>query len=499
MRVGVLALLQESNTFLAGVTTLDHFRADVLAVDEEVRDRFAGTHHEVGGFFEGLERERIEAVPIFATRAVPYGRITSDAFAELMRLMSDALDRAGPLDGLLVAPHGATVAESHPDADGHWLSLVRSRYPRLPIIGTLDPHANLSPAMVAATDALIAYRSNPHLDQKERGLEAAALMARTLRGEVKPTQAASFPPLIINIERQHTAESPCRDEIEYADRMRSRDGVLSNSLILGFPYADVPEMGSAALVVTNNDPGLARRLADEWSRRLWDRREEFVGRLISVDDAIVLAARLDGPVGLLDMGDNVGGGSPGDGTILAWALRECGLTTFVCLYDPKGVQDAEAINKGWGKSRGMGLMHLGGRTDDRMGSPIQGEFWIMFTSDGRFEEPEPRHGGFRTFDQGRTVGVGGFDDDAINVMLTSRRVPPFSLRQLTAFGINPSGYQAIVIKGVHAPVAAYSAVCRHLIRVNTPGVTSADLSQFTFHHRRRPMFPFEPDATWDRS
>ena len=104
----------------------------------------------------------IEAVPIFAARALPYGVIASDSFDELMRRMLTALDQAGPLDGVLVAPHGATVAENAPDADGHWLAAVRERVgPKVPIIGTLDLHANLSPKMVAACDALIPYTTNP--------------------------------------------------------------------------------------------------------------------------------------------------------------------------------------------------------------------------------------------------------------------------------------------------------------------------------------------------
>src|SRR4029077_11032459 len=148
------------------------------------------------------------AVPIFAARALPFGIVAADAFDALLARMDVAIDRAGPLDGLLVAPHGAMVAANHPDADGHWLSRLRQRFgKKFPIIGTLDLHANVSPQMTAACDALIAYRTNPHLDQRARGLDAGRLMARPLRGEVKPTMAAAFPPLAINIERQLIAES----------------------------------------------------------------------------------------------------------------------------------------------------------------------------------------------------------------------------------------------------------------------------------------------------
>jgi microcystin degradation protein MlrC len=489
-RVGIVSLMHESNTFLRAPTAISSFQQDQLLRGDEVR-RLAGSHHEVGGFFAGLGEAGIDAVPIFAARAIPSGPIAAEAFRELLAMLDAELDRAETLDGLLVAPHGAAVCESAPDADGFWLSRLRQRFPRpFPILGTLDPHGNLSQKMIEATDALTAYRSNPHLDQKQRGLEAAALMARALRGEIRPTQAAALPPLAINIERQRTAESPCLEQYQFADAMLKRPKVLSNSLMLGFPYADVAEMGSAVIVVTNDDQTLAQTLANEWGEFLWSRRHEFVGKLIEVADAVDFAVSQEGPICLLDMGDNVGGGSPGDGTILIHELHRRGLgPAFACLFDPDAVRIAEQFGAG-GRSR----FALGGKTDDLHGPPLEADFQIVSLHDGRFDEPVVRHGGYQSFDQGRTAIVRS--DSGLTIMLTSRRVPPFSLRQLTAFGLDPAAFRAIVAKGVHAPVAAYAPVCKQLIRVNTPGVTTADLSRLQFHHRRRPMFPFEPDTVW---
>src|SRR5206468_4598790 len=141
--------------------------------------------------------------------------------------------------------------------------------PSVPIIGTLDPHANLSAAMVEAATALIAYRTNPHLDQRARGIDAARLMIDTLRGKVRPTMAAAFPPLAINIEKQHTAEEPCLSAYRFADQQLANDNLLINSIVLGFPYADVPEMGSSVIAVTDDDPKLAQQLADDLAGYLW--------------------------------------------------------------------------------------------------------------------------------------------------------------------------------------------------------------------------------------
>ncbi|HND54100.1 MAG TPA: M81 family metallopeptidase, partial [Pirellulaceae bacterium] len=459
---------------------------NTLATGEEVRRVFVDSPHEVGGFFAGLAEAGIEAVPILAARAMPYGPITPETYNTLLDMLWRGLAAAGPLDGLLVAPHGATVAVEHRDADGYWLSELRRRVgSQMPIIGTLDPHANLSPRMVAACDALTAYRSNPHLDQRARGIEAARLMARTLRGEIKPTMAAAFPRVAINIERQLTSEPHCVALYQQADTQLARPGVLSNSVILGFPYADVEEMGSALIVVTDNDAALAQSLANELGDWLWAHREQFAGQLISIDQALDRSVKLSGPVCLLDMGDNVGGGSPGDSTFLAHAIHERRLPrSLVCLYDPAAVKAATAA----GPDARVRLA-VGGKTDDRHGRPLEAEFTVVSLHDGKFFEPQPRHGGFTQCDQGPTAVVR--TDEGLTVVLTSLRMPPFSLGQLTSCGLEPRDYHLLVAKGVNAPVAAYAPICSDLIRVNTPGVTTADMESLEYRHRRKPMFPFE--------
>jgi microcystin degradation protein MlrC len=496
MRVGVIGLLQESNTFLAERTTLEKFQQDVLATGEAVRARFRTAHHEIGGFFAGLADARIDAVPIFVARALPFGVIADDAYSTLLTMLFAELARAGSLDGLLVAPHGATVSQSHPDADGYWLTRLRHTVgPKMPIVCTLDPHANLSEQMVAACDAIVAYRTNPHMDQKERGLEAARLLARMLRGEIRPRMAAAFPPLAINIECQLTAAPPCLGLYELADQQQNTPGFLSNSILLGFPYADVPEVGSAVLAVADGDPALARRLADELAGYLWTHRQEFVGRLTGIEQALDQAAKLDGPICLLDMGDNVGGGSPADSTALAHAIHKRRMPdAFVCLFDPQAV--AQADRAGVGARVELAVGGRGGSSDvgGESTGPLTAEFTVLSLHDGRFEEPQPRHGGVSSADQGRTAVVR--TEAGLTVMLTSRRMYPFSLRQLTTFGVEPEKFHILVAKGVIAPMAAYEAVCRHFIRVNTPGVTTADMARLKYRHRRRPMFPFESDTRW---
>ncbi len=484
MRVGIASIMHESNTFAADRTPLAAFTRDRLLTGEAVREHLTGTHHEVGGFFDGLAGEGVEAVPVFAAWTMPSGTIDAEAARELAERLAEAVRTAGPLDGWLVAPHGAAVAAGEPDFDGAWLERFRQQVgPSVPVVGTLDLHANLSAKMAASADAWFAYRTNPHLDQHAVGVDAAKLLARTLRGEVRPTTAAAFPPLVVNIEAQATAESPSRDLMAAADDVRQRPGVLAVSVLLGFPYADVPEVGAALTVTTDGDPEVAKRYATELAGWWWDRRDQFCGKLISPEVAVRTAATAPGPVCLLDMGDNIGGGSPADSTVLIHELSRQGVgPAFAVLNAPAVVEACQQVG-------------VGGSAELTVGQPpLSARFTVRGLFDGVFEEPEPRHGGLRRYDQGPTAVV--VTDTGLSVMLTSRRTAPFSLRQLTAFGVRPEQFRVLVAKGVHAPVAAYAPVCRTLLRVNTPGVTSADLSHFTYTHRRRPLYPFEPDTTW---
>ena len=488
MRVGVISLIHESNTFAVTPTTIEQFRRDSLLIGEAVREAFVGGHHQISGFFEGLKGNNVEAVPIFYASTPPSGTITKETCDELVGLMFDALENAGPLDGFLVSPHGANAGEGkhYRDLDGFWLKRLRDRVGSdLPIICVIDPHANLSQRMIEACDAIIAYRSNPHLDQKARGLEACDLLLRTLEGEIRPVQRASFPPFGINIERQRTTVPPCLPMYELANGQLKRPGVLSNSVVLGFPYADVEEMGSSAIVVTDDDPDLAQRLADEIASYMIEHRAEFIGEYISVHEAVDRALTEKGPICLLDMGDNVGGGSAADSTLIAHEIHARGNTTaFVCLYDPEAQVQA--------RDAGVGArltLTMGAKTDDQHGHPFTAEVTVKSLHDGKFEEPQVRHGGYTHFDMGATAVVS--TDTGLMISLTTLRIVPVSLGVVTSIGLNPDDFQILIAKEVHAPVAAYEPVCTELIRVNTTGATAADMRTFEYKNRRRPMYPFE--------
>lgn len=485
-KVALVGLYHESNTFLKTKTSLKDFEKGHLLYGEMIREEYGKAFHEIGGMLEVLDASAFEAVPLVFAEATPSGMISNDTLQYLFEKISCALVENGPFDGILVALHGAAVSESYPDMDGWWLEKLRAiAGDTKPIIGTLDPHANVSQQMIEATNALVAYKTNPHVDQRATGAQAARLMVDTLLGKIKPSQYFYQPPATISIEQQYTSGSPCKELYALAEQAGSERKILSVSILLGFPYADVKEMGSGFIVVTDNDENLAKSTAETLGDYLWDHRADFVGKKISVKEAVDAVEHHAKPVLLLDMGDNVGGGSPGDSTFILEALEGSGKwKSFICIYDPEAVIAASERSPG----RKISLV-FGGKTDHFHGEPYSAEVTIKTITEGIFKEHQPRHGGQVNFNMGKIAIVE--TETRTTIMLTSLRIAPFSLNQLISFGIKPEDYDVIVAKGVHAPIAAYKPVCKGFIQVNTEGITKADLTRFSFQNRRKPLYPFE--------
>lgn len=485
-RVALAGIHHESNTFLSGKTTYQNFVDSHLLSGQEIREEYADAHHEVGGILEVFDESDTEIVPLFFAEATPGGALRKDTYEKLCSLLLETLKEQGPWDGIVLCAHGAAVAESYPDMDGDWLTRVRNMVgAEIPIVATIDPHANVSEQMIAMTDGIVAYATNPHLDQRETGRKAARLLLSHLKGEIRMSQALYQSRVSISIEQQQTSAYPCRMLYEMASDFLKENSVVSISVVLGFPYADVAEMGSSFIVITDNKAAKAAAIAQAMGNLLEENRKLFVGEKITAKEAIERTIRLEKPVLLLDMGDNVGGGSPGDGTILLHTLNQYPqLRYFACIFDPEAVESCQLAGE-----EARLLLTIGGKSDELHGTPWQGELSILRIAEGVFKESEPRHGGQVNYDMGTIALVETTNRSTI--MLISKRVPPFSLSQLSTFGVKPQRYDIIIAKGVQAPVAAYAPVCPSLIRVDTPGVTRADATKLTFHNRRKPLFPFE--------
>ncbi len=207
----------------------------------------------------------------------------------------------------------------------------------------------------------------------------------------------------------------------------------------------------------------------------------------SISEAIDRASTQAGPIGLLDMGDNVGGGSPGDGTLIAHEVaRRGGPATLVCLWDRDIAERAHHV--------GIGAPFIdwsvGGKHDGLHGAPLVISGAVRALTDGTFRETQTTHGGKTHYDMGSTAVLES--TCGLTIVAHSMRTPPFSIGQITSCGLSPADYQCIVLKGVQAPIAAYRRACRDFLRINTPGITTADVRQLDYQRRRNPVFPLEP-------
>ncbi|MGI8854547.1 MAG: M81 family metallopeptidase [Thermomicrobiales bacterium] len=492
-RILIGGIAHETNVFSRVPTDLDEFRQRVSITGQEMVAGFSGTRTVVGGFLDGLALLKAMPLPLVYASATPGGIVTREAYAALRQSLLNGIRSAGAADGVLLALHGAMVAEDIADAEADLLRAVRALVgPRVPIVATLDSHANLSTAMVAAADALVAYTTYPHIDTYERGFEASEILGRLLTSGVRATAALVRPPMLVPLPPQCTTdETPMRALLAIAQRERSRAGVLNISVTGGFPYSDVRDAGLRVLVTTVNDEPLARQIANCIAAAAWQRRTQFGAALTPIPDAIARvkrAARF--PIILSDSGDNPGAGAPCDGTVLLDALREAGIqdAAIGVICDPETVAHACAAGTGTAIT-----VQLGGKTDDRHGAPVVAAARVVRITDGTFTNTGPMGTGGRT----RMGTTALLDLDGIGVIVTEQRVQALDLSLFRSVGIEPTLLRAIVVKSSVHFRAAFAPIAAEIIDVDTPGISSPHLERFAFAHIRRPIWPLDPDVTFE--
>ncbi len=482
-KLAIGGIMHESNTFSSTPTD---FNAFSRTSGEDIFSVWKDTHHEIGGFIESTEQHDCIGIPTLMATATPAGPVTDTALNRLTDILIQQLKAIPDLDGLLLALHGALVVESYPDGDGEVLRRLRETIGQsLPIVVTLDHHANVSQQMVDASTALVIYKTNPHIDQRQRGIQAGDLMMRILHEDVLPTQALIKPPMILNIRYQNTSAEPMSSILKSAEELESEPNIFVANVAAGYPYADVHEIGPSFVVVTDNNQKLAQSEAERLADMLWRVRNELSLNLPDAAEAVQQAmASKEHPVVLVEMGDNIGGGSPGDSTtVLTELIRQEASGFVVVLCDPECVQSC--IKSGVGNA--VSLI-VGGKTDNLHGEPIAIQGSVRLIHDGHFIETEPRHGGQKYHNQGLTAVVAMRDS---LVVLTSKRQPPFSLQQLLSLGINPKEMRMIVVKAAIAYRAAYKPIAGKIIEVDTPGLTAVNPLHFSYKNVRRPLFPLD--------
>ena len=491
MKIACGGMQHETNTFATVPTRLADFIRDSgcgpeFSGGESLKKIYRGTGTIHGGFIAGAEQAGFELLPLICAHAQPAGVVQDAAFDYLLGQFLERLKRVLPVDGVLLDLHGAMVTETHSDAESAYIAAVRELVgPGVPIIVTLDLHGNIGRRSADLADVLIGFDTYPHVDMHERGVEAALLMARMVRREVRPTMAFRQVPLLTMPPMQCTLREPMQSFMQRVFELERLPGVLTATVMMGFPFADIPDAGVSVFVTTDNDQPLAETLVDRLAGWLWDLRDELQPTLMPVDEVIRFAREnTSGLVIYADGSDNPGGGAPCDGTVVLRALLEAQFEGAVVgiLYDPETAAQAHAA--GVGKTIAA---RIGGKTDDRHGATVMADAYVRALCDGHYIFHGPmRRGLAGEFGPMALLVLGG-----VEVVVASNRQQLLDAEMLRVIGVTPEHRKLLVAKSAVHFRADLGPLASHIFDADTPGIHRPDFSAFHYHHVRRPIYPLD--------
>ena len=496
MRIGVGRFWHESNSFSSIPTETADFQSyqDGILTGGDMLHR-TERRDEVLGAGEVLARHsRVEIVPLLSAGALPAGLISDDAVAVLEGTLRAQLARAGQLDGLCFALHGAMSAASIADLDGHMLAIMRAGVgPDVPIVIALDCHAVVTRQMVDLADALIAYRTHPHVDLVETGARAAQILLDTLDGKIRPVTGFRKLPLMLPPPDDGTRAGPLKELFDSFIAWDEQESVIAGSLCPSFAWQDVPEQGMAALAVTDNDPERADRLAGELAQRVWDARaEQRPDPMCTPLEALQRAARIEGcPVVITDSADTLGGGAPGDNTAILQAVLEHKqlIDGLILAHLP----DAGATASLAGASVGDRVtLEVGGRRDTSFCSPLPVSGEVLCVAEG----PITDDAGAGSDAHIQTGPIVCLAIDNVRLVLSERVILGPQPSLFRRVGIEPFDAKVVTLKTGIGFKMSYGHVAQAVIRADCPGAQSYNLNNYDYKRVPRPMYPLDDDWEW---
>ena len=492
-RVLVAGIFHETHTFLEGTTRLADFEIrrgdELLAVEGDGSPLSAAL--EVG-------REcGWEIVPSIDMRATPSATVEHAVLETFLQAFSETWQQelARGIDGVDLILHGAMVTDACLDVEGEIVRRIRQLpgADSVPICGVLDLHGNMSAETFELTQGLVVYRSNPHIDSHAASTDGARLLARILSSGQSPQCVFEQPPLMWPPTGTGTADDPMRTLEQLARQIEQDEPDIAHVNVFGgFAFADTPDTGVSFSAVTFGDPEIAREKIRELSRKAVAMREQ--GNVVDPPLPAVLpeilerASRGDGPVVIVEPADNIGGGAPGDGTAILRAFVEQSVErAAVVINDPAAVEQLNDLPAG-----SRATVSIGGRGSRLLAGPLELEVELLSRSDGEFDL-EDRNSHLASM-AGVHISMGPcatVRHQGIQILLTSRKTPPFDLGQLRSQGIEPESMSLIGVKAAVAHRRAYEPIQAASWTVSTSGPCSSDLTSFPFQHVRRPVFPLD--------
>jgi microcystin degradation protein MlrC len=503
-RIAIMGFMLEANRFAPPTTRLDFEQHVLLLGDDILADQARAaprSNAELGGFLARMNaatRARgtsWTAVPILLAEAPPGGPVEEGFFTWMLDEMTRRLAAAGPLDGVYLPEHGAGLAAHLDDADAAVFRVARRAVgPDRPVIATLDLHANVSPAMVAETDVLISYLTNPHVDMAARGAEAADAMLAMLDG-MKPRAHFIKLPIAPAQVTLLTAQGPYADLVRLGQAKKT-DDILNVSVVAGFALADSPHCGISVIVTAKSDGAKAASLTRELAAKGWAEHERYVAKLTQLDDAVAMAVACgrDAKKPALifaDVADNPGGGARGNTTWILAALHKAGVEGCVLgmMIDPPLADEAHRLGRG----AGFEARFCRDETQE-FSKPWSAPARVLALGDGEVVGRRGIYAG-GSVDLGRCalLEIGG-----IRVVVASRRQQCADPVFFERFGIDLKSVRSAVVKSRGHFRAGFDDIFPHerTIEVDVPGLTTPVLSRMPFKRLPRPVFPFDPEMSW---
>ncbi|HEY3079441.1 MAG TPA: M81 family metallopeptidase [Chloroflexota bacterium] len=495
MRVAIGGFSHETNTFNPAPTTLERVRRDGVYLNgSAVSDYYRGTRSTMGGIVDGCAAQGLEAVPTYFMYHGPNTGLIDDQVVHDATERLVAGVRAARPEGVLLHLHGAAAAAGITDPEAHILAALRAAVgPSIPIVVVFDLHANIGPTWADHADAIIGYKTAPHVDAYEMGLAGADLMRRTLAGEVRPLVRLTKPPILVKSGLMSMSEAtlslikpPMHWLVQRAAELAEQPGVLDVSVAAGFGDADVPEAGMTMLATTDGDAALAERIVAELADLAWRLRRGFLTDLVlaPVEAAVRRALRAkEWPVILADQGNNTAGGSPGDGTAILAALKAAGWPD-AALFVRDEAAAAAAVRAGVGATFAMAV---GGKLEPTNGDPVPIEGRVRLIADGQLIDPHFA----LPVDLGQTAVVRCGQTDVVLTEHPSSQIHPAFFR---AVGIEPRDRRILVVQSAHLfrdEFQIREPIGRLIVEVDSPGITHPDARRFEYRRVRRPIFPLD--------
>ena len=483
-RIAVGSLLTECNQLGGSPIDMDWFARYDLHFDEDLFQIDSGV---VGGALSALRAGNARILPLLAASTCPGGYITQSCYDELRGGLLQRLERALPVDGVLLLLHGAAVAAEVDDVEGDLIEAARALVgPAVPIIGTLDLHAHVTRTMVRDADGLLAWETYPHRDAFTTGERGARLLLDTVAGRCQPVMAMVKVPVITSAVHGSTeGDGPFARLMRFAKSCEEEsDSILSTSVVLVHPYLDQPGMGSGGLVIADADGDAALALAHAIATRYWESRHDLEPQVYTPGDAIAHGLQVaGGPVLLVETADCAGGGASGDSVATLKALLKLGdaaPASMVPVVDPRAVTACRAAGAG-----APATLVLGHQLDRKWGEPLTVTGRVRSIADGHFRYT----GGMWDGTEGEMGPCAVFEVGAVQILVTSHATYDWADEQFRAVGLDPAHAKFVVVKNPMNYRIAYGSIAAAVFILDTPGPTPPTLRHCPFERVDRPYYP----------